>query len=98
MRKLFFCVLLLLAGCERDADDYQKIQAAPVSIPTQQQNARFDVERIQVFGDSLSYNNKRGIYIITDKKTGKEYFGVSGIGITETGSHLAGKVTIADER
>lgn len=37
-------------------------------------------------------------YIITDTKTGTEYIGVSGIGITETGSHQAGKARVADER
>jgi hypothetical protein len=57
--------------------------------------ARFKVTRVGVFKDTVAYNDKRGIYILKDLKTGKEYLGISGIGISEVGAHGKG---IADER
>ncbi|HCJ5492477.1 TPA: hypothetical protein NUW79_003117 [Escherichia coli] len=39
------------------------------------------------YKDSLAYDGERGIYTITDNKTGKEFVGVSGVGIAELGSH-----------
>jgi len=48
---------------------------------------RYEIRRVGVFEDNLAYENKRGVYEIIDTKTGKEYFGISGIGITEVGSH-----------
>ena len=69
---------------------------------TVKDNARATVTRIGVFEDDLAYKSKRGVYLIRDEKTGKEYLGVSGIGISELGSHsqMAGKVmtTRQDER
>jgi hypothetical protein len=61
---------------------------------------RFTVTRVQVVGDSLPYGDKRGVYVIVDTLTGAEYVGVSGVGITELGSHASsgGKTTTRDER
>ena len=59
---------------------------------------RFTVSRVGVFKDEIAYDNIRGIYIIVDTKTGKEFVGVSGIGISEVGSHRSGKSTVSDER
>ena len=59
---------------------------------------RFTVSRVGVFEDEIAYDNIRGIYIIVDTKTGKEFVGVSGIGISEVGSHHSGKTTVSDER
>jgi len=64
----------------------------------QKQSPKYDVKRVAVFDDDLAYNSKRGIYEITDKETGKTYIGVSGIGITERGSHNNGKMILMDER
>jgi len=50
-------------------------------------NDRIEIERIGVFEDGLAYDNRRGVYLIRDKQTGREYFGVSGIGIQELASH-----------
>lgn len=63
-----------------------------------QSNSRYSVERVAVFEDNLAYNSRRGIYEITDHKTGQKYIGVSGIGISQRGSHSNGKQTFADER
>jgi hypothetical protein len=60
--------------------------------------SRFEVRRVGVFKDDAAYNEVRGIYILTDRETGKEYVGVSGIGISELGQHPAGKTSAPDER
>jgi hypothetical protein len=59
---------------------------------------RFKVERVGVFSDGLAYGDKRGIYVITDTKTGQEFVGVSGVGISELGRHQSGKTSVSDER
>ncbi len=89
MKSILLVGLLFVCGCGPNTT-MPKVETQP--------NDRVSVERIGVFEDNMAYNSKRGIYIITDKKTGKEYIGVSGIGITESGSHLAGKIVIKDER
>ncbi len=61
-------------------------------------NGRLQLTRIGVVEDDLAYDGKRGEYVITDKQTGKEYVGVSGIGITEIGSHQQGKTQEEDEQ
>lgn len=82
-----FC-LLAVAGC-----------GPSVNTPmTDKVTGQFHITRVGVFDDDLAYGKKRGVHIITDTKTGKEYLGISGIGVSEVGSHLAGKVTVKDER
>ncbi len=82
---------LLLAGCSTPATD-----AMPAA---EHSTGRVKVERIGVIGDSVAYQNRRGIYLVTDTKTGTEYIGVSGVGITETGTHPCGKGCVRrDER
>ena len=60
------------------------------------------VVRISVFDDDTAYHGQRGIYIITDKISGKSFIGVSGVGISELGSHSEGvgksRRTVRDER
>jgi len=70
-------------------------QSAPAPVVA---NKRITVERVDVIYDILAYGEKRGVYIITDTKTGQEYIGVSGIGISEMGAHKSGKSTSKDER
>lgn len=84
--------ILLIGGCRPTADTQMKV-SPPVAS-----SSRVTVTRIGVFEDSMAYGDRRGIYIITDTKTGKEYIGVSGIGISELGSHSNGKVIVGDER
>lgn len=86
------CSTLLIGGCSPEPD-------TPLGVTTPYvANSRVTVTRIGVIEDPLAYSGRRGIYIITDTKTGKEYIGLSGIGISELGLHSAGKQTAADER
>jgi hypothetical protein len=66
----------------------------PLAVPEQLeavgssgQSPRVTVERIGVFKDDLAYGDRRGVYIIRDTRTGREFIGVSGVGISELGSH-----------
>lgn len=88
--KSILAVALLLAGCAPDPDT--PMGAYP-ALP-----GRIQIVRVGIIKDDIAYHERRGIYIITDTKTGKEYIGVSGIGISETGSRNAGKTVISDER
>lgn len=83
---------LLLAACSPDPDMRLESQPAAQSSP------RVSVTRIGIFSDQLAYNERRGIYVIRDAQTGKEFIGVSGIGITEVGSHSSGKHSVQDDR
>lgn len=85
---------VLLAGC--DPTDSRVQPVSPMTI--QAAKPRFEVTRVQKFQDSLAYNSERGIYLVRDTETGAEYFGVSGVGITELGSHSSGKSQRIDER
>ena len=71
----------------------------PVKNETISDNSSdFVLIKKQSFYDESAYGNVRGVYILKDRVTGKEYIGVSGIGISERGSHSAGKTTVSDER
>ncbi len=87
---------LTIAGCAPDPTIRMKTE--PDSMFSMQNDEKYEVKRVAVFKDNLAYQNRRGIYEITNKKTGKTYFGVSGIGITENANHSAGKSTAEDER
>lgn len=88
-------LLIALIGCMPSADTPMQKQ-----LPVESQ--RIQITRIGVIEDDLAYHERRGIYIIKDTQTGAEYIGVSGVGISELGSHTEkrGKnnVTITDER
>lgn len=97
MNKILIIAALTLglAGC----NDGPQAPRTPLLVDQAvQQPARFSVTLTQVVSDDLAYGDKRGIYLILDNKTGKEYFGLSGVGITELGSHQSGKTQNADER
>nr|DAH97863.1 MAG TPA: GIY-YIG nuclease superfamily protein [Caudoviricetes sp.] len=88
---------LFLIGCDMESTRTNKEQDIKMQVGGE--SDRVSVVKITEFKDDLAYGDYRGIYIITDKKTGKEYIGVSSIGITETGSHGCGKgCTRQDER
>lgn len=74
--KTALALILLCSGCAPNPDTQLTVITGD----------RIKVTRIGVIQDELAYNNRRGIYIITDTKTGKEYVGVSGIGISELGT------------
>ncbi len=60
---------------------------------------KFEIQRVGVFADDLAYGSERGIYVLKDRETGKEYIGISGVGLSELGNHQAGKNSIVpDER
>lgn len=115
MKKLIMCLaaFMILSGCS-DAEYYNNtptvmtkaVQEKPIQVenaaalvipPTREPEV--EVIKISEFYDGLAYNRQRGVYRIKDKVTGKEYLGISGIGISETGSHNCGKAcTSQDER
>ncbi len=96
--KLTVAALLLatlaLSACSPDPTMSMGTQG---TVQLQDQN-RVQVTRIGVFKDDLAYNDRRGVYVIVDTKTGKEYIGISGVGIQEVGSHSVGKSRVSDER
>ena len=91
IKTLLILISFHLSSCvEEDMEMNEKVIS--------EQYQRFEVTRENVFRDDLAYENKRGIYIILDKETGKEYIGVIGIGISELGSHQVDKTRVKDER
>lgn len=84
-KPLYSLLFLLTASCGPSPNMSLKVPETPQT-------------RIGVFKDRIAYNDVRGIYILKDSQTGKEFIGVSGIGITELGSHIVGKSTTTDER
>lgn len=113
MKAIGLLLPLFLVGCgcqddlacrrERESADMASsyVTEAQASAPTkadQPDAGRFVVRRVDVVVDSVAYNGKRGVYVITDTKTGAEFVGVSGVGISELGSHRSGKTTVTDER
>jgi hypothetical protein len=72
--------------------------AAVNALPAPAMPRRVTVERVDVVADTLAYGGARGVYVIRDAQTGREFIGVSGVGIAETGSHQSGKTTVRDER
>lgn len=95
---IIMAAALALAGCGRPDAHYQEQRDRMVPIEAANQPGRFIVSRVQIIADELSYNSKRGVYTIKDTVTGKEYVGLSGVGIAELGSHSSGKTTVTDER
>jgi hypothetical protein len=79
--------LVLLSGCGPDPDMPMREQKNNADRVDVSENARIEVTRIGVFRDNLAYDDRRGVYLIVDKQTGQEFIGVSGVGISATGSH-----------
>lgn len=73
---------LLLAGCDGEAMLQQTANAETMPAAPAK---RVQVVRVGVLVDDIAFDGKRGVYVITDTKTGKEYIGVSGVGISEVG-------------
>lgn len=93
---------LFLGACERPEPDPNnadhQIAWSMGSKLKIQTSERISVTRISVFKDDMAYDRQRGVYIIRDNETGKEFVGISGVGIAETGSHQSGKMSVSDER
>lgn len=93
MKKLILLAAIGLAACGPEPDTMMN-----VAMPAKN-TGRIVVTRIGVIKDELAYQEKRGIYIIKDTETSEEFIGVSGVGITEIGSHACGKACARqDER
>lgn len=102
--------ILVFTGCENNqkAQREQFPNVGPrVVVPEEKEvvitkvtppKLRFNLEKVQTFGDTDAYGNIRNIYILTDSETGKEYIGISGIGIVEMGYHISSKNNVPDER
>ena len=90
----------LLAACDKSPEAQLEESTAKAGrvLTVEANKGRFTVTRVDVVRDSIAYGDKRGVYVITDNKTGKEYVGVSGVGISETGAHSSGKTKVSDER
>lgn len=93
---LLFAVLI--TGCDFPQPPPEKWVPLADPVPLETGGHRINVTFIGKFVDDLAYDNVRGIYIIKDNDTGKEFVGISGIGISELGSHASGKDRIKDER
>lgn len=92
-RLLCMALVSLVAGCGQREREF--VGEAPMVVTA---NDRVSIERIAIVPDEVAYRGYRGVYIIRDKKTGQEFVGVSGVGISELGSHMSGKVNYQDER
>ena len=94
MKYLFLLFFIVFTGCQTET---YKIQT-PDNGELAGANGRFEVKKVQSFLDYDAYNGSRSIFIITDTNSNKEYIGISGVGISELGSHMVGKTHITDER
>lgn len=84
VKYLLIFAAIPLAACIEPSDEY--LQRQKMQSMTIQTDDRFEVKRTAVIFDSIAYRNQRGIYLIRDKKTGKEYVGLSGVGVSEIGT------------
>lgn len=106
------CLVVFFSGCENDKapvvkefypriNDKSQMEVVTENVPTRtvvKPDLKFNIDMVQTFGDPYAYGGKRSVYIVKDLETGKEYIGVSGIGISERGVHDCGKNKCQDER
>lgn len=68
------------------------------NVPKQQvEGARFKVERHGKFKAGYE-DNEREILVITDNTTGRQYIGVTGVGVSELRREKSGDDTVTKER
>lgn len=91
---LMILAVMMLVACLPEPDMSMQ---SPQRI-TASDGSRITVERIGIFSDDIAYNKRRGVYVIRDKTADREFIGVSGVGIAETGSYQSGKFSVRDER
>ncbi len=97
-------ILLAAAFCLFSCDSSK----SSIDIKTEQEFAekiigsKYKINRIAVLPDNLAYNGKRGVYEICNIKGELIYFGISGIGVSDRGSHTKSDgedtSTVQDER
>lgn len=100
--KIFIALTLafIFLGCESASSKYPSVSGQVYKEEPKiiSNTSEFDLVKKQSFFDDDAYSQVRSVYVLKDKTTGKEYIGVSGIGISERGSHTSGKSAIQDER
>jgi hypothetical protein len=87
-----------LSSCDGNREVVTEMKVDTVNMDSGAGKCRFSVRKIGKFYDMSAYDNWRSIYVVTDSETGAEYVGVSGVGISELGSHRNGKTNHEDER
>lgn len=97
---LLLSIVVLAAACDSVEPDMEMgVQSEPPNPNAAESLKRFKITRVGVFKDDLAYGGKRGVYQIRDVHTGKEWVGVSGVGISQLGCHDDGNDgTDTDER
>ena len=100
---IMIVMAMIHLGCDVDENTKMAMNAPVVEVGSpemvvQTQTERFRVMKVQMFRDPDAYNGIRCVYVITDTVTKREYLGVSGVGISDLGSHMVGKTTSTDER
>ena len=99
MNKYILMLFCALAACSCDVTQPNiEMKTADVKKAVSTQENRVSVERIGVFKDNIAYYGTRGVYVIHDNETNTDFIGVSGVGISEVGRHILGKVSIEDEK
>lgn len=90
---------LIFSGCNEE-NRYPGVDGRyPVKNETVSDNSSdFVLIKKQTFYDESAYGSVRNVYVLKDRVNMKEYIGVSGIGISERGSHQVGKAYVSDER
>ena len=81
---------LPLCACREDQTyrPEREMPAAPLSAaPESAASTRFEIRLEQMVADEIAYGDRRGVYVILDRQTGREYVGISGVGIAELGAH-----------
>ncbi len=100
-------IIALIALAAVASSGCSKHETNPASVTFEKEISaeaatKVEVRLVGTFHDDLAYQKQRGVYRIIDRETGKEYLGISGIGITEVGQHKEGsgdsKHTVEDER
>lgn len=90
---------ILLCGCDATSIyDQAMYRQERQDIKISPEPGRFEIHRVDLFTDNTAYNNTRGVYVIKDTRTGKEYFGVAGIGISELNAPATGPAQRHDEK
>lgn len=105
MKPLLILLAIGLAGCEPPEQLPARLKAEreaqkPIQIHGEQISEtepgikRFDIKSHGKFRAGFD-NGLREILMITDRKTGKEYLGITGVGITELRHETETKTTVS---
>ena len=76
MKNVWLCAAILLLGLACADPEPPMAQYA-------QNNGRWTLQRDAEFGAFHTYYGVREVYILTDRETGRQWVGVTGIGIAE---------------